>query len=106
MLRTTSFTGKLTILQSLINAANENEVGRYKSGGNETILSNLFASKKFTKAGYPISKNAKKGGKNPKKNGNNTKKDVIAAKNFNYLTSNAKKAFNYLRHAFIQALIL
>ena len=66
MLITTSFTGSLTILQSLIDAADEDEVGGGESGGNETNLSKLSTSKKSTKAGYLTFKGTKKGSDNLK----------------------------------------
>ena len=52
MLRTTNLTGSLTILQSLINVANKDEIGGDKSGGNKTNLSDPLASKRFTRADY------------------------------------------------------
>ena len=97
MLKILSPTSSSTILQS-INAADKNEVGDGKSGGNETNLSNSSMSKKSFGAGYLTSGGAKKGG-------GNTKKGVKAAKGPNYLNSAAKKAFNHLRHAFTQASI-
>ena len=51
IIRTLSPTGSSTILQSLINAANKDEVDGSESGDNETNLSNLFASKRSTAAG-------------------------------------------------------
>ena len=74
--------------------ADEDEVG--ESGSNGTNLSNLSTSIRSTKAGYLISGDAKKG------SGNN-KKGVKAARDSDYLTLAAKKAFNHLRHAFTQA---
>ena len=106
MLRITIFIGSLTILQSSIDMAEKNEVGGGESDGNETNLSNPSASKKSTKAEYLTSGGAKKGGNNPKMGGGNTKKGVEAARSSDYLTLDAKKAFNHLRHAFIQAFIL
>ena len=50
---------------------------------------------------YLTFKSAKKGGNNPKKGGGNTKKGVKAARNFDYLTPNAKNAFHHLQYAFI-----
>ena len=104
MLKTANPTSLSTILQSSIDVANEDEV--YESSGNETNLSNLFALKRSTKAVYLSFEGAKKSGNNLKKGGNNTKKGVKAARSYNYLTQDAKKAFNYLQHAFIQAPIL
>ena len=98
MLKTTSPIGSSTILQLLINAANRDEIGRDEGVGNETNLSNLFTSKRSIKAGYLTPRSAKKGG-------NNSEKSVKAAKDSNYLTRNAKKPFNHLRHVFTQALI-
>ena len=83
-------------MQLSIDTADKNEVG--ESGGNKTNLSNLSISKKSTKAGYLIFNDRKKGS-------GNIKKDVKAAKDSNYLILDAKKAFNLLRYAFIQALI-
>ena len=99
MIRITSSTGSSTILQSLINAEDKDEVGGDESGGNKTNLLKPFASKKSIGAGYLTSERTKRG------NGN-TKKGFKAAKNSDYLTPDAEKAFNHLRHAFIQALIL
>ena len=56
-------------------------------------------SKRSIRAGYLTSGGAKR-------SDGNTKKDVKAAKSSDYLTPAAKKAFNYLRHAFTQAPIL
>ena len=97
MLKISSFTGSSTILQS-IDVADEDKVNRNKSDDKETNLSNLFASKKSTGAGYLTSENAKK-------SGGNIKKSVKAAKGSDYLTPAAKNVFNYLRHMFTQALI-
>ena len=72
-----------------------------KSGGNKINLSNLSISKKFIGTSYLIFRGAKKCGDNPKKGGGKTKKYVKAAKSSDYLTLDAKKAFNYLRHLFI-----
>ena len=96
MLRTSSFTGSLTILK-LIDVPDKDEV--CESGGNGTNLSNSSTSKKSIGAGYLTSGGAKKGG-------GNTKKGFKAAKGSDYLFSAAKKAFNHLWHAFIQAFIL
>ena len=76
-----------------------------KSGSNKTNLLNPFASKRSTKAGYLTSQSAKKGGDNPKRGGDNIKNSVKASKSSNYLTPDAKKTFNHLRHVFTQALI-
>ena len=86
---------KLIVLQSLIDAADDDEVGEDKNNRNKTNLSNSSASKKSIGAGYLTSKGAKKVG-------SNTKKVVKAVRGSNYLTSDAKKAFNLLRHVFIQ----
>ena len=99
MLRTTNTTDSSIILQSLIYVAEKDEVDGAESNGNEMNLLNPFASKKYTKADYLNSEGAKKGS-------GNTKKSVKTARGFDYLTFNAKKAFNQLRHAFIQAPIL
>ena len=93
MLKTTSPIDLLNILQSIINMVNKNKVGGGKIGC-KTNLSNPSVSKKSTKTCYLTSGGAKRGG-------GNTKKDVKAAKGSNYLTSDAKKVFNYLRHPFI-----
>ena len=105
MLRTTSPTSLLTILQLSINAADKNEVGRGENISNKTNLSNLFTAKKFIRADYLTLKNTKKGGNNPKKGGSNTKKSVKAAQGSNYLISGNKNLFSYLRHVFTQASI-
>ena len=57
MLKILSPTGSSTILQS-VEVADEDEIG--KSGGNETNLSNLSVSTRFTKAGYLISEALKR----------------------------------------------
>ena len=98
MLKTSSPTGSSTILQS-IDVADKNEIGDDKSGGDKINLSNLSASKKSNKVDYLTFEGAKRGGAN-------TKKDVKAAEDSDYLNPGAKKAFNYLWHAFIQAPIL
>ena len=95
MLKTSSFTGSSIILQ-LIDAADKNEIGGSKSGNDKTSLSNPFASKKSTRAGYLTLESAKRGD-------GNTKKSVKAAKSPNYLTSAVKKTFNHLRHTFTQS---
>ena len=94
------------VLQSLIDAANKDEIGGGESSGNKANLSNLCILKRSTGAGYLTFESAKKGGDNPKKDGGNTKKDVKAAKGFHYLIPDTKKVFNYLWHAFTQAPIL
>ena len=93
MLRTSSPTDLLNILQSLINAADEYEIDGVESVRDEMNLSNSFVSKKSTDVGYLTSGGAKKGG-------GNTKKGVKANKSSDYLTLDAKKAFNHLRYAF------
>ena len=100
MLKTTSPISLSTILQLSIDAADKNEVDEGESGGDETNLLNPSASKRSTRAGYLTSRKAKKGGNNTKKAGGNTKKGVEAARGSDYLTLDAKKAFNHLRHAF------
>ena len=96
ILRTSSPIGLSTILQS-INMADEDEV--CESNSNKTNLSNPSALTRSTGAGYLTSGGAKRGG-------DNTKKCVKVARRSDYLTLAAKKAFNHLRHAFSQALIL
>ena len=98
MLQTLSSIGLSTILQ-LIDVADKNEVGDSKSSDNKINLLNSSTSKRSTGAGYLTSGGAKRGG------GNN-KKGVKAARDPNYLNPATKKAFNYLRHTFIQAPIL
>ena len=85
-------------MQSLIDAAGNNKVGRDKGGSNETNLSNLSAFKKYTKADYLIFKGAKKDGGNSNSGGNNTQNGVIAVKNSNYKTLGTKKVFSLLQH--------
>ena len=104
MLKTINPTSLSTILQLLIDTADEDKF--LEKGGNETNLSNPSVSKRSTKAGYLTSKSAKKGGNNPKRGGCNTKNSVKAARGSNYLTLVAKKAFNHLWYTFIQAPIL
>ena len=96
MLRTISLTSLSTILQLSIDTANKNEIGGGESGGNKTNLLNPFALKKSTGVGYLTSGGAKKGGDNPKRGGGNIQKGVKAARDSNYLISNAKKTFNHL----------
>ena len=103
ILKTTNLSGSSTILQSLINALDQDEVG--KSGGNKRNLSNLSALKRFIRGGFLISKGAKRGDGNTNSGGGNTKKGVKAIRGSNYLTPDTKKVFNHLRHMFIQALI-
>ena len=91
----------LIVLPSSINAASNNEVGGGKNGGNKTNLSNLSTFKKFTKAGYLIFEDAKKGGNNPNSGGSKIIKGVKAAKSFNYLILDIKKTFNLLQYMFI-----
>ena len=98
MLRTTSPTSSLTISQLLIDAVDEDEVGRIESGGDEINLSNPSASKRSIRTDYLTLQDTKKG------NGN-TNKGVKAATGSHYLISNTKKALNYLQHAFKQAFI-
>ena len=98
MLKTTNPTSSSTILQSLIDATNKNKGD--ESGHNETNLSNPSTSKRSTKAGYLTFKGIKKGSGNPKTGGGNTKNGIKAAKTFDYLTLNAKKAFNHLQYVF------
>ena len=83
----------------MIDAADEDEIGRSKSGGNKTSLSNPSTSKKSIGAGYLTFRGAKRGG-------GNTEKGFKAARGSEYLISDTKKAFNHLRHAFTKALIL
>ena len=78
--------------------ADKDEVDDGESIGNETKLSNLSESKKFTEASYLTSEGAKRG------NGN-AKTGVKAARGSDYLIAAAKKAFNYLQYAFTQASI-
>ena len=92
MLRTSSLTGLLTILQS-IDMADEDKVD--KNDGNETNLSNSSAFRRSIWAGYLTFRNAKRGGCN-------TKKGVKAARDSDYLTLAVKNAFNHSRHAFTQ----
>ena len=103
MIKIMNFISWSTILQLFLDAADENEVGRIKSGGNEINLSNLSASKGSNESAHLISKNAKKDNSNTNSGGNNTKKSVQAAKGSNYLIPGTKKASNHLQHAFIQA---
>ena len=90
-------------LQLLINTAGNNKTDGNEKDGNKTNLLNLSASKKSIKAGYLTSKGTKKSGGNPNSNGSNTKKGIKTTKSFNYLTPDAKKVFNLLRHMFTQA---
>ena len=106
MLKTTSPTSSSIILQSSIDAADEDEIGRNESNGNKINLSNPSASKKSTGAGYLTFKGTKKGDGNTNSGGGNSKKSVKATKISDYLTLNTKKSFNHLQHAFTQAPIL
>ena len=86
MLRTINSTGWSTILQSLIDAVDKDEVD--ERSDDETNLSNLSAYKKSTEVGYLTPKSTKKGI-------DNLKKSIKAAKGFDYLTPDAKKVFNH-----------
>ena len=55
----------LIVLQSLIDAAGNNEDGGDENNGNETNLSNLFTFKKSFRTGYITSEGAKKDSGNP-----------------------------------------
>ena len=77
----------------LIDTASDNKDGRGESQSNKTNLSNLFAFRKSIGAGYLTSKGAKRGNKN-------TKKGIAAVRGSNYLTSDIKKAFNFLHYVF------
>ena len=68
------------ISQSSINAIDDNKIGKGKSGGNETNLSNLSPSKKFTGASYLTFEGVKKGGDSSKKSDGNTKKAAATLK--------------------------
>ena len=106
MLGTTNLTSSSTILQLLIDATNEDKVGGSESSGTKTNLSSPSTSKNSTGASNLTSEGTKKGGNNSQRGGGNTKTGVKAAGGFDYLTLDAKKAFNYLWHAFTEALIL
>ena len=93
MLRTTNFTGLSIILQLSIDGTDKDEVD--ESGDKKTNLSNLSLSKKSTRAGFLTSKGTKKGS-------GNIKNGVKAARGFDYLTPDIKKAFNHLQHMFTQ----
>ena len=89
MLKTTNPTELSSILQLLIDAADEKEV--CGSDSNETNLLNSSLSKKSIGTDYLTFESAKKGGGNSKKGSGNTKKDVKAVKGSNYLILDAKK---------------
>ena len=89
------------VLQLSLDVAGDDKFDRGEGGGNKINLSNLFASKKSTKAGYLIFKSAKKRGGNPNNGGGNIKKNVEANRSSDYLTLDTKKAFNFLYHTFI-----
>ena len=77
----------------------DNEFGRGDYSEDEVKILLVFStSKKSTKTGY-LTSSTKRCDQATKKGGKN-------AKGFNYLTSNAKKAFNLLWHMFIQTFIL
>ena len=67
MLRILSLIGSSSILQSLIDVADEYEIVEGESGGNETNLSKPSTSKRSTGADYLTSGSAKKGGGNTEK---------------------------------------
>ena len=96
MLKTTSFTNLSTILQSLIDATDKDEIDEGESDSNETNLVNSFKSKRSTGTGYLTFGGIKKGGNNLQRGGGNTKKCIKAAGGSKYLTPNIKKAFNYI----------
>ena len=103
------------VLQLLIDAVGKNEAYRDESISNEINSSNLSAFKMFTEVNYLTSEGAKKDGGNPNSDGNSnsgdnfnnsgnhTKNDIKAAKSSDYLTSDIKKAFNFLWYTFTQA---
>ena len=93
----------MIFLQSSIDVSGNNRDDGGENGGNKTNLSNSSTSKMFIGTGYLTFQGAKKGGGNPNSNSGNIKKSVKAAKGSNYLTPSAKKTFNLLQHAFIQA---
>ena len=75
-----------------------NEFGKSNCGKDEArILIASSVSKKLTRAGY-LSSGAKKDDQAIKRGGK-------SARGSEYLTPDAKKAFNFLQHTFIQALI-
>ena len=84
----------------MIDVEDEDEIDEIENGSNETNLSNPLASKKSIGVGYLTFESAKQDGNNPKRGGSNIKNSVQAARSFDYLTSNVKKAFNHLQHAF------
>ena len=85
-------TSPTSVTQLLIGVADD-EYGRGNCGKDETrILSIFFTFKKSTQAGY-LTSGVKKGDYSAKRGNKN-------AKGFGYLTSNAKKTFNLLWHAF------
>ena len=94
LLKIISLIGLSTILQLLIDAADEDEFG--ESNSNKTNLSKPSTSKKSTRASYLIFKGTKKDDNNSKKGGGSIKKCVKATKGSNYLTPDNKKAFNHL----------
>ena len=100
MLRITSPTCLSTILQSLIDAADEDKARRGESSGNKINLLNLSALKKSTGTDYPTSESAKKGGNNSERGDGNIKTGVKVVRGSNYLTPETKKTFNYLQHVF------
>ena len=83
MLRTTSKTQSSAVLLVAINMAEDNEIG---SGGGNGMKS-MITPKKFIGVDYP------------------NFEGTVGARSFEYLTPNAKKAFNHLRHLFIKASI-
>ena len=60
---------RLIILQLSIDLSGNNEIDNGKNGGDGTNLSNLFVSKKSTKANYLTSNGNKMDGSNTKKSG-------------------------------------
>ena len=99
--KTTSPTSLSVILQSWIDVADEDEFDGGENFGNETNLSNPSALKRSSGAGNLTSKGAKRGNGNTNYCSGNTKKSGKAARRSNYLTPDAKKAFNHLWHTFI-----
>ena len=89
MLKTTSLTCSSTILQSLINTRDDDEVDRGKNDGNGINLLNLSTSKISNRASYSTFENAKRGS-------SNIKKGVKVVRGSNYLTPGVKKVFNLL----------
>ena len=98
-------TSSTLVTKLSINVA-DNEFGQSDYVQDETrILSAFSAFNELIAADYRIF-STKKGDQSAKKDDQAAKSGGNSAESFEYLTLNTKKAFNLLRHTFIEAFIL